>query len=79
MPKFGLGVFETENKKTILKSITDIGYRHIDTADYYENEDIVGQAIAEAVKCGIPREEIFVTTKLWLNNYHDLWIKISLI
>lgn len=44
-----------------------MGYRHIDTAAIYGNEEGVGQAIAES---GIPREDLWITTKLW-NNRHD--------
>ena len=73
MPKFGLGVFQTDNKKTIINSITDIGYRHIDTAACYGNEDIVGQAVIEAGKAGVKREDIFVTTKMWFNDYHCIY------
>ncbi len=65
MPYFGLGVFKvqdgtevTDAVKTALKS----GYRSIDTAAVYRNEEGAGTAIRES---GIPREEIFVTTKLW--------------
>ena len=48
----------------------EVGYRHIDTAQGYKNEDSVGQAIKES---GIPREEIFLTTKLWNENHsYDL-------
>ncbi|KAJ4169566.1 Glycerol 2-dehydrogenase (NADP(+)), partial [Fusarium falciforme] len=43
------------------------GYQHIDTAAIYRNEDQVGQAIKDS---GVPREEIFVTTKLWWHKYH---------
>ncbi|PEF14822.1 2,5-diketo-D-gluconic acid reductase, partial [Bacillus cereus] len=45
-----------------VKAALEAGYRHIDTAAVYKNEESVGQAIADS---GIPREELFVTTKLW--------------
>ena len=65
IPMLGLGVFRMEDPKEAYNSIRkaiDLGYRHIDTAKVYENEEAVGRAIRE---CGISREELFVTTKLW--------------
>lgn len=65
MPGFGLGVYKVDNGETVIEAVKAAlknGYRLIDTASYYENEDGVGQAIKES---GIPREEIFVTTKVW--------------
>lgn len=65
MPWLGLGVFRAANGSEVEQAIhwaLEAGYRHIDTAAIYENEEGVGRAIASS---GIPREEIFVTTKLW--------------
>jgi len=64
IPQLGLGVFLVEPGETrrVVADALELGYRHIDTATIYENEDEVGQAIAES---GIPRDELFVTTKLW--------------
>ena len=65
MPWFGLGVFKVENGKDVInavKAALKAGYRSIDTAAIYQNEEGVGQAIKES---GIPREELFVTTKVW--------------
>ncbi|MBB4036368.1 diketogulonate reductase-like aldo/keto reductase [Dysgonomonas hofstadii] len=65
MPWVGLGVFRIEDNKEaerVVKTALSAGYRHIDTAMYYHNEEAVGKAIRES---GIPREEIFVTTKMW--------------
>lgn len=64
IPQVGFGVFlipETETKAAVATAL-EAGYRHIDTAKLYQNEAEVGEAIAES---GIPREEIFVTTKVW--------------
>lgn len=63
MPVFGLGVYKSaqDTKQAVLDALA-AGYRHIDTAALYKNEQLVGEAIRES---GIPREEIFVTTKLW--------------
>lgn len=65
MPWFGLGVFKVDNGEEVInavKAALQTGYRSIDTAAIYQNEEGVGQAIKEA---GIPREELFVTTKVW--------------
>lgn len=67
MPKLGYGVYQTpqeETKSCVLDAI-EIGYRSIDTAQAYHNEEGVGKAL---VKCGIPREEFFITTKVWITN-----------
>ena len=63
IPQFGFGVFQIEPGHTVevVRTALDAGYRHLDTAQAYGNEDGVGQAIAES---GIPRDEIYVTTKL---------------
>jgi 2,5-diketo-D-gluconate reductase A len=65
MPILGFGVFQIPPEETE-KAVTDAlaaGYRHIDTAAAYANEEAVGRAIAAS---GIPRDELFVTTKLWI-------------
>jgi methylglyoxal/glyoxal reductase len=64
IPLFGLGVYLTEPAETIeaVGHALKAGYRHIDTAFMYANEKEVGEAIRAS---GIPRKEIFVTTKLW--------------
>ena len=64
MPVLGLGTWkmnDAEAEASVLYAL-EIGYRHIDTATYYGNERGVGRAVRES---GLPREEIFVTTKLW--------------
>ncbi|KAM7533957.1 hypothetical protein Aperf_G00000116694 [Anoplocephala perfoliata] len=73
IPQIGFGTFEMEKEKTIasVKEAFDAGYRHIDTATAYENEEEIGRAIAESMKKhGLKREDIFVTTKLWCDK-HD--------
>ncbi len=65
MPRVGFGVFQTEEGPEVEHAVRwalETGYRHIDTASFYENENGVGKAIAES---GVPREELFVTTKVW--------------
>jgi 2,5-diketo-D-gluconate reductase A len=68
IPQLGFGVFRVEPAETerIVSDALEIGYRHIDTAAIYGNEQGVGAAIARS---GIPRDELFVTTKLW-NDRH---------
>lgn len=64
MPRFGLGVWMAEDPDELVNAIkyaVKIGYRSIDTAAQYGNEEATGRGIRE---CGIPREEIFLTTKL---------------
>ncbi|WP_078411520.1 aldo/keto reductase [Priestia abyssalis] len=69
MPWFGLGVFKVEEGPKLInavKSAIKHGYRSIDTAAIYENEEGVGQAIREAIEeTGISREDLFVTSKVW--------------
>ena len=71
IPQFGLGVFlidgEENTEKAVLEALK-MGYRHIDTAHAYFNERGVGAGVN---KSGIPREEIFVTSKLWPNEYGE--------
>ena len=70
IPIVGFGTWQTPDGDVAVSSVKEAlaaGYRHIDTAQGYKNEESVGQAIKES---GIPREEIFLTTKLW-NDKHD--------
>ena len=67
MPKLGFGVYQTppeDTRRCVLEAI-DVGYRSIDTAQAYHNEEGVGAAIAES---HLPREEFFLTTKVWISN-----------
>ena len=68
IPSFGLGTFRLTGQAVIdsVKSALELGYRAIDTAQIYKNEAEVGQAIAES---GVPRDELFITTKIWVDNY----------
>jgi diketogulonate reductase-like aldo/keto reductase len=71
MPILGFGVFQMTDLQECERSVRDAiqtGYRLIDTAASYENEEAVGKAIKRS---GVPREEIFVTTKLWLADAGD--------
>ena len=67
MPTLGYGVYQTppeDTKRCVLDAI-EVGYRSIDTAQAYYNEEGVGAALSE---CGLPREEFFLTTKVWITN-----------
>jgi 2,5-diketo-D-gluconate reductase A len=69
IPQLGFGVFQIPPAETAAATLQafEVGYRHIDTAEMYRNEKGVGDAVRES---GIPREEIFVTSKL-NNTFHD--------
>ena len=69
MPRLGFGVFQSggDTKQAALWAL-EAGYRHIDTAKAYHNEDAVGEAIKES---GIDRKELFITTKLWNQDMRD--------
>ncbi|KHD84121.1 aldo/keto reductase [Heyndrickxia ginsengihumi] len=65
IPYVGLGVYKMEDKREAMQSVLyalQSGYRLIDTASFYQNEDSVGEAIKQS---SIPREELFITTKVW--------------
>ena len=63
----GYGVFQipAEDTKRCVSDAISVGYRSIDTAQGYYNEEGVGEAVSE---CGVPREELFLTTKIWISN-----------
>lgn len=67
MPSLGYGVYQVSNEeceRCVLDAIS-VGYRSIDTAQAYGNEEAVGNAVK---KCGVPRDELFITTKVWITN-----------
>lgn len=68
MPKIGYGVYQISKNECVrcVLDALEVGYRHIDTAQSYFNEEEVGEAI---VLSKIPREEIFITTKVWVEHY----------
>jgi diketogulonate reductase-like aldo/keto reductase len=69
IPVLGFGVFQipdhAECERCVLDAI-ELGYRSIDTAQSYQNEEAVGKALS---KCGVARNELFITTKMWISNY----------
>ena len=70
MPLQGFGVFQIspQDCEAAVRSALDVGYRMIDTAEAYRNEEAVGSAI---VKSGIPREELFLVTKVNFRSYEN--------
>ncbi|WP_167149846.1 aldo/keto reductase [Actinomyces sp. ZJ308] len=70
IPQIGYGVFQTppdETEQAVLEAF-EVGYRHVDTAQAYQNEEGVGAAVAAS---GLPREDVFLTTKVWISNAGD--------
>lgn len=70
MPMIGLGTFmmSPEDAEVAVRESLKIGYRLVDTANMYVNEKAVGRGIKES---GVPREEIFISTKLWISEYEN--------
>ena len=68
IPQLGFGVFQIppQETKDVVKKAIEVGYRHFDTAQAYFNEAEIGEAIKES---GIAREELFITTKVWVSSY----------
>lgn len=69
MPRFGFGVYKLTDHEEVLQAIETalkVGYRAIDTASFYQNEEGVGEAVRSS---SIPREEIFITTKVWNSDH----------
>ncbi|MCS4230764.1 2,5-diketo-D-gluconate reductase B [Stenotrophomonas maltophilia] len=68
VPAFGLGTFRLKDQAVIdsVRNALDVGYRAIDTAQIYGNEAEVGQAITES---GVPRDDIYLTTKIWISEF----------
>lgn len=70
IPAIGFGTFELEpaDAEQMVEHALTVGYRHIDTAQIYNNEEAVGRGIQNA---GVPREQIFLTTKVWTDQFAD--------
>jgi diketogulonate reductase-like aldo/keto reductase len=69
MPWLGFGTYRAKNGAELIEAVKEalrIGYRHIDTASFYGNEEEVGIAIKES---GVPREEIFLVSKIWMSDH----------
>lgn len=73
---FGTLIADATAAKQAIKVALEVGFRHIDGAEIYRNEDVVGEAMRQAFEAGIvKREELFVTTKLWNNNHRPDRVK----
>lgn len=74
MPIIGYGTYQIENQKVqeCVENALSVGYRSIDTAAIYANESGIGHALQNALKGGIKREDLFITTKLWINNVNEI-------
>ena len=71
IPQFGLGVYQVPEGEATYNAVLDalkMGVRHIDTAHAYQNERSVGKAVKDS---GVPREEVWITTKLWPHEYGE--------
>ena len=71
MPMLGLGTFKSTDSSECIDSVTsalELGYRMIDTARMYKNEEFVGEAVASS---GIDRHDIFLTTKVWCDEFES--------
>ncbi|MBO9706835.1 MAG: aldo/keto reductase [Caulobacter sp.] len=70
MPAIGLGTWQLENgaAQPMVEKALELGYRHVDTAQIYGNEQDVGAGLAAA---GLPRDQVFVTTKVWIDHFRE--------
>ncbi|RUL66361.1 aldo/keto reductase [Dyella dinghuensis] len=75
---FGTLITKVDAVKPAIKAALEVGFRHIDGAEVYRNETLVGEALQEAFEAGtVKREELFVTTKLWNNNHRPERLKLA--
>ncbi|CAI2377282.1 unnamed protein product [Moneuplotes crassus] len=73
IPKVGLGTFDMKSVDEVYTAIVECGYRHIDTANYYFNEDIIGEALQKVYKeTDLKREDLFITSKIWGHQKKDV-------
>ncbi len=80
IPAVGFGTLIPDRivAKQAIKVALEVGFRHLDGAEVYRNEDVVGDAMREAFEAGtVNREELFVTTKLWNNNHRPDRVKVA--
>lgn len=74
MPAIGFGTYKLREQDAYraVRSAIEVGYRHIDTASLYKNEEEVGRAVADAITAGeVARDELFITTKVWNDMHGD--------
>ena len=69
VPALGLGTYQLRGQTCVdtVRTALELGYRHVDTAEFYDNQAAVGRGIAEA---DVDREDVFLTTKIWRSNLH---------
>ena len=72
IPSIGLGTAKHLSKEAMVQAVMENGYTHLDTAKRYKNEEIVGEAIQECLSQGKKREELYICTKLWHDDYNDV-------
>jgi diketogulonate reductase-like aldo/keto reductase len=76
---FGTLIPDREKGRAAIRTALEVGFRHLDAAEAYRNEDVVGDVIKEALDKGVlSREQLFVTTKLWNNNHRPERVKPAL-
>ena len=73
MPKVGLGTYGMKEVDQYYQAIVEVGYRHIDTASFYQNEEVIGEALKKVfAETSIKREDLFITTKIWGDQKEDV-------
>ena len=77
LPIVGIGTWlmsdPKKDKEALKSAVRDAGYRHIDTASFYENEQFIGEAVQELIKDGVvKREELVITTKVWPADFENV-------
>lgn len=66
MPLVGMGTFQLMDKDALVNAVVNLGYRHIDTAWFYQNESLIGEALTQIYsQSKITRDDLFITTKIW--------------
>ena len=72
MPRLGLGTSKLREASQVEIAIRSAGYRHLDSASFYENEEVVGEGLANCITSGaVQREDMFITTKMWHTEYEN--------
>lgn len=73
MPKIGLGTYNVHEPEEIVKAVRDIGYRMLDTASFYKNEECVGKAMAQLFQDKVvERQDLYVVSKVWHDEVQDV-------
>jgi len=72
MPMFGLGTYDMHDPEPMKKAVTDLGYRMYDTASFYKNEEVVGEAVTSLIADkACTREELYIISKVWWDEVGD--------